>query len=341
MAENAQPVPVPAGGLGLRPWRLSDPGSLPAAAGRDPAIRRWNLPLVDTPANARTRIGRLHERRRAESGAIWFAAHVTTGPAPKSQVGDPEQRRLREGGDRGQGADVSQLLEAASLLVPEGSAGENDITVRDVWEYLAHDEWEVALGLLEELAGARPLPLDFWQAMSTAAEQLRLERSAAWCHWRALETRIGIIRADLSLRPAAESRRRTPFSGAGVLRPMWNIGHRTPSGEASLAIASLWVEFAPVLRPGQRSCVRLAPLDPSRWQHVGPGQVITMHEDRTEAGTAVVLEVQGPATASVSGATAHASDPASHRCGNGRRNRGAAQADSLEQCRQEAARGGH
>ncbi|MGW6533627.1 hypothetical protein [Streptomyces venezuelae] len=47
------------------------------------------------------------------------------------------------------------------------------------------------------------------------------------------------IRVDLVLVPADEGRRRTPFSGAGVLRP---------------------------------------------------GQVITMHEDRTVAGTAVVLD---------------------------------------------------
>jgi hypothetical protein len=38
--------------------------------------------------------------------------------------------------------DVPKLLEAASLLVPEETATENDITVWDIWEYLTHDEWE-------------------------------------------------------------------------------------------------------------------------------------------------------------------------------------------------------
>ncbi|RMB82177.1 hypothetical protein [Streptomyces shenzhenensis] len=191
--------------------------------------------------------------------------------------------------------DVPELLEAASLLVPEEIATENDITVNDVWEYLTGDEWEVALGLLEELGDVRPLPLSFWENLATAAEQLRLEKSAAWCHWRCYETRYGIIRADLTLRPAGEARRRTPFSGAGVLRPMWTIGNRTPTGEPALDTARLWVEFTPFLAPGGQASVRLAPLDPSQWGHLRPGRVITMHEDRSVAGTAVVLEVHRPA----------------------------------------------
>jgi hypothetical protein len=194
--------------------------------------------------------------------------------------------------------DVPKLLEAASLLVPEEIATENDITVNDVWDYLTHDEWEVALGLLEELGDVHPLQLSFWETLATAAQQMQLEKSAAWCRWRCYETRNGIIRADLTLRPAGEGRRQTPFSGAGVLRPMWDIGNRTPTGERALNVASLWVEFTPFLRPGERSSVRLAPFDPSQWRHLQPGQTITMHEDRTVAGTAVVLEIQGPAATS-------------------------------------------
>ncbi|GGX39857.1 hypothetical protein GCM10010353_64070 [Streptomyces chryseus] len=150
------------------------------------------------------------------------------------------------------GMDVPKLLETASLLVPKAVATENDITVNDVWEYLAHDEWEVALDLLEELGDIPPLPLAFWQTLATAAEQLRLDRSAAWCHWRYFETRNGIIRADLTLRPAHEARRQTPFSGAGVLRPMWNIGGKTPTGKPDLYIAALWVEFTPFMEPEDR-----------------------------------------------------------------------------------------
>ncbi|MQY11006.1 hypothetical protein SRB5_11200 [Streptomyces sp. RB5] len=193
--------------------------------------------------------------------------------------------------------DVPKLLEAASLLVPEAVATENDITVNDVWEYLAHDEWEVALDLLEELGDAHPLPLTFWDTLATAAERMSLERSAAWCHWRCYETRHGIIRADLTLRPPQEATRQTPFSGAGVLRPMWDIGDTTPTGEPNLHVARLWVEFTPAMDPGGRATVRLAPLVPSRWRQLQPGQSITMHEDRTIAGTAIVLEIQHPPAA--------------------------------------------
>ncbi len=75
--------------------------------------------------------------------------------------------------------DVTELLESASLLVPEEVATENDISVQDVWDYLAHDEWQIALNLLEELGDGQPLPLTFWEQLAEAAEQLGLERSVA------------------------------------------------------------------------------------------------------------------------------------------------------------------
>ncbi|HET6856998.1 MAG TPA: hypothetical protein VFH94_07880 [Streptomyces sp.] len=190
--------------------------------------------------------------------------------------------------------DVPKLLEAASLLVPEKIATENDITVNDVWDYLTQDEWEAALGLWAELGDVHPLPLGFWKALAAAAEHMRLEKSAAWCQWRCYETRNGIVRSALTLRPAAEARRQTPISGAGVLRPMRNIGNRTATGEPALDIARLWVELTPSPAPGGRASVRLAPLDPSQWQHLQPHQLITMYEDRSVAGTAVVLEVHRP-----------------------------------------------
>ncbi|MFE9055514.1 hypothetical protein [Streptomyces mutabilis] len=192
--------------------------------------------------------------------------------------------------------DVPELLEAAFLLVPEETATENDITVGDVWDYLVHDEWEIALGLLEEFGEAHSLSLAFWEKLAEAADQLQLERSAAWCHWRCSELRNGVIRADLTLRPAAEARRTTPVSGAGVLRPMWDIGLLSPTGGRAVSIAGLWVENMPMLEPGGRATVRLVPLTPSHWTHVQPGQQITMHEDRAVAGTAVILEVCLPAT---------------------------------------------
>ncbi|MFF5340492.1 hypothetical protein ACFY4H_07220 [Streptomyces althioticus] len=190
--------------------------------------------------------------------------------------------------------DVLALLKSASLLAAEETASENDLTVDDVWEYLARDEWDVALGLLEELGDVRSLPAAFWASMAAAAEELRLERSAAWCHWREGETRYGLIRADLTLRAPADGGRRLPVPGAGDLRPMWDIGHRTPTGEPAYAVARLWVENLPALEPGGRAPVRLAPLTPELWRHMRPGQVITLHEGRPMVGTAVLLEVGPP-----------------------------------------------
>jgi hypothetical protein len=61
----------------------------------------------------------------------------------------------------------SGILEAASPLVPEDVVTENDITVAGVWDHLAHDEWEVALDLLQELRDVRSLSPGSWEALDT------------------------------------------------------------------------------------------------------------------------------------------------------------------------------
>ncbi|WP_194859077.1 hypothetical protein [Streptomyces sp. SUK 48] len=157
---------------------------------------------------------------------------------------------------------VPELLEAAVLLVPEEIATENDITVREVWENLAN-----------------------------VAEQIRLKRGAARCHWRSHETLHGVIRADLTLRPASEARRQIPFDGAGALRPMWNIGHRTRSGEPGLDIAALWAESTPSVESGGRCPIRLAPLDPSPGERqertrTSPRRAACADRTRAHRGTA-------------------------------------------------------
>ncbi|MFF3331415.1 GNAT family N-acetyltransferase [Streptomyces sp. NPDC002888] len=81
MADSAQPVlPLPDSGLELRPWEPSDADAL-VAAGRDPAIRQWNLLAVETAKDARGRIARMHERWRAEAGAVWAVARPDGGEA--------------------------------------------------------------------------------------------------------------------------------------------------------------------------------------------------------------------------------------------------------------------
>ncbi|MBT2448005.1 hypothetical protein J7F03_13130 [Streptomyces sp. ISL-43] len=199
--------------------------------------------------------------------------------------------------------DVAGILEAASLLVPEGVATDNDITVSDVWDYLAHDEWEVALDLLQELGRGWTAPTGFWEELELAAGIPGLERSREWCSWRGAEVRVGVIRAELALCPAGETFRRTPIPGAGVLRPMWDIGNRTDDGARELDIARLWVEFAGDLAPGARAPVRLLPLTAARWRHLGPGDRITLYETAVAGGTAMILEVQPPSACEERAAT--------------------------------------
>ncbi|MFJ6615285.1 hypothetical protein ACIQPT_33980 [Streptomyces sp. NPDC091289] len=189
--------------------------------------------------------------------------------------------------------DVVGILEAASLLVPESVATDNDISVSDVWDHLAHDEWEVALDLLQELGDgdAWTAPEGFWDELARAAGAMGFERSREWCRWRETETRSGVIRADLTLLPAGEGPRRTPIPGGGVLRPMWDTGERGDGSVPALDIARVWVEFARELEPGARAPVRLLPLNPARWTHLVPGDRITLYENAVPGGTATILEV--------------------------------------------------
>ncbi|MGW6488727.1 GNAT family N-acetyltransferase [Streptomyces sp. NPDC055056] len=61
MAKQEQPVPALPSDLELRPWRASDADTL-VTAGKDQAIRQWNLLVVASLAGAGKRIERMHER---------------------------------------------------------------------------------------------------------------------------------------------------------------------------------------------------------------------------------------------------------------------------------------
>ncbi|MFG2896814.1 hypothetical protein ACGFZH_07075 [Streptomyces zaomyceticus] len=192
--------------------------------------------------------------------------------------------------------DVVRILEAASLLVPEDVARDGDTTVSDVWELLATDEWEVAFDLLRAAGDGWAAPAGFWDELGRAAGALGFERSRQWAWWREAEARAGVVRAELALRPAGETFRRTPIPGAGVLRPMWDIGNRRDDGAPELDIALVWVEFAAELAPGARAPVRLLPLDPERWRRLAPGDRITLYETAVAGGTAEILEVRPPSS---------------------------------------------
>lgn len=190
--------------------------------------------------------------------------------------------------------DAFTLLRQAIDLVPEGAEPETGLMVGQARAYQREQEWEMVLSVLMEIGEAQALPSSFWVLLADAARQMMLEHDARWCEWRQWEAQHGTIRAALSLVEAGEDGRRTAFSGDGQLRPMWDIGHCTPEGERELHIARLWVELVPTLGPGESATVRLAPLDPARWRHLRPGDVITMHEIMPVSGKATIVEIVPP-----------------------------------------------
>ncbi|MFD5753455.1 hypothetical protein [Streptomyces sp. NPDC127033] len=190
--------------------------------------------------------------------------------------------------------DAFTLLRQAAGLLPKDAVAENGLTVDDVRKEIELQEWEMALDMLVEIADVHPVSTTFWEMLSEAARQMLLDHSRRWCDWRGWEAEHGTIRATLTLLGADEGGRRSAFSGDGRLRPLWDIDHRTADGQQDLNIARLWVELAPQLSPGETADVRLAPLRPEQWQHLKPGDVITMHEAQPVVGMAEIIEVLPP-----------------------------------------------
>jgi hypothetical protein len=190
--------------------------------------------------------------------------------------------------------DAFTLLWQAVDLLPEDAVAENGQTVGDVRKDIELQEWEMALDVLIEIADVHPVSITIWEILTEAARQMMLDRSRRWCEWRGWEAKHGTVRATLTLLGADEGGRRSSFSGDGRLRPLWDIGNRTADGQQDLNIARLWVEFAPQLGPGETADVRLAPLQPEQWQHLKPGDVITMHEAKPAVGIAEIIEVLPP-----------------------------------------------
>ncbi|MET9093315.1 hypothetical protein ABZX72_14615 [Streptomyces cyaneofuscatus] len=194
--------------------------------------------------------------------------------------------------------DAFSLLRQAADLLPEEAVAKGGWTAEEVRDDIRRHEWVRALDALTEIGDAHPVSVGFWERLAEAARQMMLDRSRRWCEWRAWEVRHGTIRAILTLVDAEEGLRRTAFSGDGRLRPMWDIGDRRADGERDLSVATLWVENAAGLGPGETDVVRLAPLIPERWAHLRCGDAITMYEARPVAGTGRVIEVVAPRPAS-------------------------------------------
>ncbi|GAB3945423.1 hypothetical protein GCM10029976_071150 [Kribbella albertanoniae] len=187
--------------------------------------------------------------------------------------------------------DAFKLIRQAVDLLPADATAENGQTVADVREEIRITEWEMALDLLIEIGDVHPAPIAFWELLAEASRQMYLDGDSRWCAWRAWEAQHGTIRATLTLEAADVGRRKTPFSGDGRLRPLWDIGARTADGHPDLHVARLWVEFTPTLGPGETASVRLAPLQPENWRHLKLGDLITMNEAQPVAGLAEIIEL--------------------------------------------------
>ena len=188
--------------------------------------------------------------------------------------------------------DVPELLARACELVPADARSDAGLSVDDVREYLRYDEWDIALGILEDFDDSPWQTVEFWHLLEQAAEQMRLENAVALCRWRGWEVRHGIIRAELRLVAPEAGGRRLPVPGDGRLRPLWAIDRPAPG--ADLHVARVRVESAPAIPPGGQGVIRLAPLAPENWRHLEPGAVITMHEGRPTVGTATIVQVVPP-----------------------------------------------
>jgi hypothetical protein len=181
--------------------------------------------------------------------------------------------------------DVPGLLRQAAGRLPAW------LPRADLDEHLGQDEWELALDVLLDRGDDHPATTTYFQILEEAAHRMGLERSAAWCAWRRREVLHGVVRAELRLTPGG---RRAAIPGAGTVRALWDIGLLTPRGEPDLAVARIWVEFAPDLPPGGSGSVRLAPQTATRWYHLRPGDPIAMHELRPYAGAATITEAVFP-----------------------------------------------
>ena len=177
---------------------------------------------------------------------------------------------------------MTELLRRALGLVPDDARSDAGCSAADVREYLDQVEWEFALDLLGDFDGLAWQTPEYWKLLAAAAEEMYLP--SAWFHWREAETRLGLVRVDLQLVPGA---RKAPIPGAGVLRPLWDVGG------GDLRVARMWVESKPELEPGGRAVVRLLARSPEAWRHLAVGDEITMHEAPPVAGRATVIEYVG------------------------------------------------
>ena len=133
--------------------------------------------------------------------------------------------------------EVAEILARAVEMVPVAAVNDPGSPVSDAREYLDHNAWELALDLLADLADGWQPTASWWDLLIKAADLMWLTDTAAWCHWRRWESIHGIIRAELRLLAPAEGGRTNAIPGHGILRPLWNIGRNTATGQPNLRVA--------------------------------------------------------------------------------------------------------
>jgi hypothetical protein len=156
---------------------------------------------------------------------------------------------------------VPELLSLAISLIPEDAKSAAGLSRDDVGEYLDHDEWGVALGILTDFDGIDWETAEYWALVLAAADRMGSTHEPDWCRWRASEIRHGIIRADLRLTSPEHGGRRTAVPGHGLFRTSWALPPEAGNDRAVHA-AQVWVESMPELPPGGHASIRLAPVSP-------------------------------------------------------------------------------
>ncbi|HKV12229.1 MAG TPA: hypothetical protein VJ725_29055, partial [Thermoanaerobaculia bacterium] len=82
-------------------------------------------------------------------------------------------------------AEVRQRLEAAARLLPNPvRSGDDGGTLAAFYDWLEHNELELAFDELEMLGEANDVPDDYWLQLAAAARAMKLEAGEARCRSR-------------------------------------------------------------------------------------------------------------------------------------------------------------
>lgn len=181
----------------------------------------------------------------------------------------------------------SHLAAAVAILVAHETAPPDLCRYED---WMSHNELELALEELFELADDLSQPTDFWARLCDAAEEMGLMSIAARLRLCAAGAKFGWYEALLSLTPTASGGRSNPV--ATNFRCPWDIGSHH-EGLPTLNDAALVLLEAPTLAPGQAAEVRLHPLAPELWGKHLVGRIVRPWDGRY-IGEALVTRAVAP-----------------------------------------------